>query len=81
MGGGMSGGTRVANGVFHGFWGFLLCSVPLSSVSVCRERGFRAMNALKALTIQSMRFVLILILDCFISLKKEKEAFLIFDGG
>lgn len=35
---------------------------------------------LNVLTIQSMRLVLDLTLDCFISLKKEKVAFLILDG-
>ncbi len=39
------------------------------------------MKESNALAIHPMRFVLGLILDCFISLKKEKVAFLIFDGG
>ncbi len=37
------------------------------------------MKASKAVTIHPIRLVLVLILDCFISLKKEKVAFLIFD--
>ena len=51
-----------------------------SSVSVCKERGFWEVKVLNVLTIQSMRLVLDLTLDCFISLKKEKVAFLILDG-
>lgn len=39
------------------------------------------MKVLNALTIQSIRLVLGLTLDCFISLKKEKVAFLILAGG
>ncbi len=39
------------------------------------------MKVSKALTIHPMRFALGLILDCFISLKKEKVAFLILDEG
>ena len=54
---------------------------PSVSVSVCRERGLCEVKESKVFTIQSIRFVLVLIFDCFISLKKEKVAFLTFDGG
>ncbi len=52
-----------------------------SSVSVRRERGLSDVKVLNALTIHVMRLVLVLILDCFISLKKEKVAFLILEAG
>ena len=68
--------------VFHGFRGSRCAVAELSdSVSVCREIGLLSVKVLKALTIQSIRFELVLVFDCFISLKKEKVAFLTFDAG
>ena len=80
----MVGMTRLASSsvAFQGFRGSRCAVAELSdSVSVCRERGLLSEKVLKALTIQSIRFELVLIFDCFISLKKEKVAFLIFEAG
>ncbi len=70
---------RVPHGLVLSLWVSLL--LP-ESVVLCREReGCCVIKASKSETIQSIRLVFLRIFDCFISLKKEKVAFLIFADG